>query len=165
MNPVRFSRDGILAIACAGLGLALFLFRSAPPADYHIPDSPPQTLAPLDINAPSFEVPQRSEFDLVDVRFLFNPARLAYVPPPEPVEEPPPPEPPQISLVGIIAEGASRLAMVRDPAEPYAVGLRVGTNIGGWKVSEISDEFITLSVQSLEHRVVLNTGSGQNNGN
>ena len=75
------------------------------------------------------------------------PPRFVAAPPPPP---PPPPQPPQVALYGIVAEPNGARAMVRANGDKI-IGVRVGDDIGGWKVTKIERRQIELS---LAHRAV-----------
>ncbi|AMN40694.1 hypothetical protein [Rhodoplanes sp. Z2-YC6860] len=70
------------------------------------------------------------------------PPRVAAAPPPPPA---PPPQPPQVALYGIVSESGGARAMVRANGDRI-VGVRVGDDIGGWKVTKIERRQIELSL-------------------
>lgn len=70
------------------------------------------------------------------------PQRFAAPPPPPP---PPPAQPPQVALYGIVAEDGGARAMVRANGDKI-IGVRVGDDIGGWKVTKIERRQIELSL-------------------
>jgi general secretion pathway protein N len=71
-----------------------------------------------------------------------TPPRFAAAPPPPP---PPPPQPPQVALYGIVAEAGGARAMVRANGDKI-IGVRIGDDIGGWKVTKIERRQIELSL-------------------
>jgi general secretion pathway protein N len=70
------------------------------------------------------------------------PIRVAVAPPPPPA---PPPQPPQVAVYGIVAEPAGSRAMIRANGDKI-VGVRVGDDVAGWKVSKIERRVIELSL-------------------
>ena len=68
--------------------------------------------------------------------------RVAAAPPPPP---PPPPQPPQVALYGIVSEPSGARAMVRANSDKI-VGVRIGDDIGGWKVTKIERRQIELAL-------------------
>jgi general secretion pathway protein N len=70
------------------------------------------------------------------------PPRFAAAPPPPPA---PPPQPPQVAVYGIVAESNGARAMVRANGDKI-IGVRVGDDIGGWKVTKIERREIELSL-------------------
>jgi hypothetical protein len=70
------------------------------------------------------------------------PPRVAAAPPPPPA---PPPQPPQVALYGIVSESGGARAMVRANGDKI-VGVRIGDDIGGWKVTRIERRQIELSL-------------------
>ena len=84
-------------------------------------------------------------------RPLFSPSRRAPAPPPAPIigppTPPPPPEPPNLTLVGIVMEAEEARAIVQSgPNEVRRV--RIGDDIGGWKVAQIEGRRLVLKLDS-----------------
>lgn len=71
-----------------------------------------------------------------------SPPRVAAAPPPPPA---PPPQPPQVALYGIVSEPGGARAMVRANGDKI-IGVRIGDDIGGWKVTKIERRQIELSL-------------------
>jgi hypothetical protein len=88
-------------------------------------------------------------------RPLFAPSRRP--PPPEPKavarsEEPPPPPPqPAIVLVGTMIDALGPQAILRSGGDNKDLRVRVGDDISGWKVKDINESRLTLS---LDERIV-----------
>jgi general secretion pathway protein N len=70
------------------------------------------------------------------------PPRFVAAPPPPPA---PPPQPPQVAVYGIVAESNGARAMVRANGDKI-IGVRVGDDIAGWKVTKIERRQIELSL-------------------
>ena len=84
-------------------------------------------------------------------RPLFSPSRRAPAPPPivslPPPPPPPPPEPPNVTLVGIVMDAGEARAIVQSgPNEVRRV--RIGDDIGGWKVVQIEGRRLVLKLDS-----------------
>jgi len=80
-------------------------------------------------------------------RPLFSPTRRL---PPTPVVSapqppPPPPPPPDVALFGIVMESDEAHAVVRTGADGKIMRVRVGDDIGGWKVAQIEGRRLVLS--------------------
>ena len=84
-------------------------------------------------------------------RPLFSATRRAPAPPPAPatvaVAAPPPPPapPPSVALLGIVSEPHGARAVVRESGDKV-VRVRVGDDVGGWKVSKIAKRELVLSL-------------------
>jgi general secretion pathway protein N len=81
-------------------------------------------------------------------RPLFSPTRRP--PPPPPVvrnAEPPPPPPlppPNVALFGVVMDGDEVRAIVRTAAAANVMRVRVGDDIGGWRVAQIDGRRLVL---------------------
>jgi hypothetical protein len=81
-------------------------------------------------------------------RPLFSPTRRPPPPPPPVVAapEPPPPPPPDVALFGIVMDGDEAHAVVRAGPAEKVMRVRVGDDIGGWKVAQIDGRRLILSL-------------------
>ena len=83
-------------------------------------------------------------------RPLFSPTRRPPAPPPPVVQAPepppPPPPPPDVALFGIVMDGDEAQAVVRAGAADKMMRVRVGDDIGGWKVAQIDGRRLILSL-------------------
>ena len=81
-------------------------------------------------------------------RPLFSPTRRPPPPPPPVVAapEPPPPPPPDVALFGIVMDGDEVHAVVRAGPAEKVMRVRVGDDIGGWKVAQIDGRRLILSL-------------------
>jgi len=99
-------------------------------------------------------------------RPLFSPTRRPPPPPPEIVRgpEPPPPPapPPNVTLSGIVMDGEEARAVVRTGPANQVVRVRIGDDVGGWKVSQIEGRKLVLS---LDGRLATFTLFNSENGN
>jgi hypothetical protein len=83
-------------------------------------------------------------------RPLFSPSRRAPAPPapPPPRPPPPPPEPPNVTLVGIVMDAEEARAIVQSGPKNEVRRVRVGDDIGGWKVAQIENRRLVLKLDS-----------------
>jgi hypothetical protein len=85
-------------------------------------------------------------------RPLFSPSRRAPAPPPPPPPiirpPPPPPEPPNVTLVGIIKDAEEARAIVQSGPKNEVRRVRIGDDIGGWKVAQIESRRLVLKLDS-----------------
>jgi len=65
--------------------------------------------------------------------------------------------PPDIALVGIIADGTDRLALVKTGTSPLASAYRVGASISGWRIVEIAPDRIVLASGPVRSEIRLST--------
>jgi hypothetical protein len=83
-------------------------------------------------------------------RPLFSPTRRPPPPPPPvvvaPEPPPPPPPPPDVALFGIVMDGDEAHAVVRAGPAAKIMNVRVGDDIGGWKVAQIEGRQLVLSL-------------------
>jgi hypothetical protein len=83
-------------------------------------------------------------------RPLFSPTRRPPPPPPPvvvaPEPPPPPPPPPDVALFGIVMDGDEARAVVRAGPAAKIMQVRVGDDIGGWKVAQIDGRRLILSL-------------------
>jgi hypothetical protein len=82
---------------------------------------------------------------------LFSPTRRPPAPPPPPVAQappppPPPPPPPNLILFGVVMDGESARAVVRNGADRKLLRAQIGDDIEGWKVSQIEGRKVVLSL-------------------
>ena len=81
---------------------------------------------------------------------LFSPTRRPPPPPPAVVAapEPPPlpPSPPDVALFGIVTDGDDVRAVVRAGSADKITRVRIGDDIGGWKVAQIADRRLVLAL-------------------
>jgi len=83
-------------------------------------------------------------------RPLFSPSRRPPAPPPAPVVQrsppPAPPAAPSVDLFGIVKDADGARAVVRAGPNNKILRVRVGDDIGGWKVSHIEGRKLVLSL-------------------
>jgi len=98
-------------------------------------------------------------------RPLFSPTRRPPAPPPPVVvasEPPPPPPPPDVALFGIVMDGDGAQAVVRAGPADKIVRVRVGDDIGGWKVAQIDGRRLILSLDDRIATFLMFAGNSAN---
>jgi type II secretory pathway component PulC len=97
-------------------------------------------------------------------RPVFSPSRRPPAPPPQPIVQlpspSPPPAPPNMSLFGVVLEANEARAVVRIAPKNDIVRLRVGEEIGGWKVTQIERRRLVLSLDDRSATFTLFDGQG-----
>ncbi|MFU8896704.1 MAG: hypothetical protein ACNA8J_09980 [Gammaproteobacteria bacterium] len=116
------------------------------------PDSAPWT--------ESVPVPALADYQLIDMRPLFNPIRRP-VPTrsassrPAPARATPPPPPPQGRVHGLMGAPGEALALFQPAGQTRILRLRVGEEVQGWTVREIGAEAIEFERAGFTHRILL----------
>ncbi len=99
-------------------------------------------------------------------RPLFSPTRRPPPPPPPvvvaPEPPPPPPPPPDVALFGIVMDGDEARAVVRAGPAAKIMQVRVGDDIGGWKVAQIEGRQLVLSLDDRIATFTMFTGNSAN---
>jgi general secretion pathway protein N len=84
-------------------------------------------------------------FSVTRDRPLFSPTRRPPAPPPAvTAPPPPPPPPPDVVLLGVVVDGEDAHALVRAGPAAKILRLRIGDEIGGWKVGQIEARKLVL---------------------
>lgn len=95
-------------------------------------------------------------------RPLFRPDRRPLAAPPVRADVPPPPvppaPPPQVSLSGVIVDERGARALLRSDPSGKVAPARLGDDIGGWRVTEIEDQYVVMSLDDRIVRVSLFAG-------
>jgi hypothetical protein len=99
-------------------------------------------------------------------RPLFSPTRRPPPPPPPVVAapEPPPspPPPPNVALFGIVMDGDEAHAIVRAGPSDKIMRVGVGDDIGGWKVAQIEERRLVLSLDGRTATFMMFAGTSAN---
>ncbi len=99
-------------------------------------------------------------------RPLFSPTRRPPPPPPPVVAapEPPPlpPPPPDVALFGIVMDGDEAHAVVRAGPAEKIMRVRIGDDIGGWKVAQIEGRRLVLSLDDRIATFMMFVGNSAN---
>jgi hypothetical protein len=95
-------------------------------------------------------------------RPLFSASRRPPPPPPAPIISAPlpPPAPPNVTLVGIVMDADEARAIVQSGPKNEIRRVRIGDDIGGWKVSQIEGRRLVLSLDSRMATFTMFSGHG-----
>jgi hypothetical protein len=94
-------------------------------------------------------------------RPLFSPNRRPPPPPPVAIiSPPPPPPPPNVTLFGIVMDAEEARAIVQAGPKNEMRRVRIGDDIGGWKVSQIEGRRLVLSLDSRMATFTMFSGHG-----
>jgi general secretion pathway protein N len=132
---MTFRRSTFIAVILWTAAWPLLAAEQAPVAKIGPAAAPVSPLAaqPLD------------RFSVTRDRPLFSPTRR---PPAAPVvaaaPPPPPPPPPEVMLLGVVMDGDDAHALVRTGPAAKILRLRIGDEIGGWKVGQIESRKLVL---------------------
>jgi hypothetical protein len=92
-------------------------------------------------------------------RPLFSPGRRPPAPPPAPIiAAAPPPPPPNLILVGTIMDADDARAVVGVGTTDKTRRVRIGDDIGGWKVTQIEERKLVLSLNDRSATFTLFSG-------
>jgi hypothetical protein len=151
LNPAQLA----LSALCIALAVLLGLVALAPLPD--IPATPAQARSDPadDTPLPRFDPPSRSAFAAVDERLVFNPERVRISAPFQPGTSNASSLPSDLSLVGVILDDNTRLALFKSPTAPLAVGVPVGGSIEGWQVTRIDTDTVALRAGGPEQEMSL----------
>jgi general secretion pathway protein N len=128
------------------LSIATLLFASACAL---AADKPPEAAAEQE-SAPLSPLASEGieRLSVTRERPLFSPTRRPPPPPPPVVQSaappPPPPPPPNVALFGVVRDGDEFRAIVRTGPATGTIRVRVGDDIGGWKVAQIERRRLVL---------------------
>jgi len=152
LNPAQLVLSGICGVLAALLGylvLAPLPELSVPPV--HARSEPVEDDTPL----PRFGAPPMTAFAEIDDRSVFNPARIRVSSPSVAGATNATSLPSDISLVGVILDGETKLALIKSPQMPLAVGLAVGGSIEGWQVTRVEPDRVALRAGGPEQELKL----------
>jgi hypothetical protein len=92
-------------------------------------------------------------------RPLFSPTRHPPPPPPTVVAAPPPPlPPPDVALLAVVMDGDEACAVVRTGAAAQSKRVRIGDDVGGWKVGQIEAQKLVLLLDGRRATFTMFTG-------
>ncbi len=154
MTLPRPLETSVAALCAVLFGLVLYQNWAAMPAF----DPPPMTLTPRPVHEASayFAPPSEAAFDIIDQHPIFSATR-------KPVEVPSNASsaaavviaPPNATLVGIIADDQTKLALVKSPGLPFSTSLGIGAMLDGWQVTEITNDHVTLRTGGRQYVLTL----------
>jgi len=152
LNPVQLVLSGV----CAALLLVLGYLSFAPLPEISVPQVHARTeTVEDDTPLQRFEAPPKTAFADVDDRSVFNPARVRVSSPSVAGATNATTLPSDISLVGVILDGEKKLALIKSPQAPLAVGLGVGGSIEGWQVTRVEADRVALRAGGPEQELKL----------
>jgi hypothetical protein len=151
LNATQLALTELCGILAIMLGYMLF----APLPD--IPAPPIHAQAePVDDTPPArFEAPPKQAFAEVDDRSVFNPLRVRVSGPAQPGAANSNSLPADLSLVGVILDGDTRLALFKSASAPLAVGVSVGGSIEGWQVTHVEPDKVGMRSAAGEQEIKL----------
>jgi hypothetical protein len=152
LNPAQLALSGV----CSVLLVILAYLLIAPLPEISVPQvharaEPVEDDAPL----PRFGAPPKTAFAEVDDRSVFNPARVRVNSTTTAGASNSTTLPSDISLVGVILDGERKLALIRSPQAPLAIGLGVGGSIEGWQVTRVEADRVALRAGGPEQELRL----------
>lgn len=109
--------------------------------------------AQIEPSAERGAVPPLESLSATRERPLFSPTRRPPAPPPPPpaivarAKPAPPPAPPSVALLGVVIDEDGARAVLRVGRPEKIMRLRVGDDVGGWKVSQIDARQLVLSLE------------------
>ncbi len=152
LNPAQLVLSGVCAALLLVLGYLLF----APLPEISVPEVHAKVEATEDDPPLSrFEAPPKAAFAEVDDRSVFNPARVRVSSPSVAGATNATTLPSDMSLVGVILDGERKLALIKSPQAPLAVGLGVGGTIEGWQVTRVEADRVALRAGGPEQELRL----------
>jgi hypothetical protein len=152
LNPAQFALSGVCTVLLIILGYLLVApLPEISVPQVHVQSEPAEDDAPL----PRFEAPSKAAFAEVDDRSLFNPARVRVNSTSIAGATNATTLPSDISLVGVILDGEKKLALIKSPQAPLAVGLGVGSSIEGWQVTRVEPDRVALRAGGPEQELKL----------
>jgi type II secretory pathway component PulC len=152
LNPAQLVLSGVCAMLLVVLGYLLFV----PLPEISVPQMHARAETVEDDTPLSrFEAPPMAAFADIDDRSVFNPARVRVSSPSVAGATNATTLPSDISLVGVILDGEKRLALIKSPQAPLAVGLGVGGSIEGWQVTRVEADRVALRASGPEQELKL----------
>jgi hypothetical protein len=127
----------VLAGVCCLLGAVLLYLLFAPLPEYSVAGI-------RNVPPARFDAPPEETFKQVDDRSVFNPYRVRVNAPAVTTTTGAANLPSDLTLVGVILDGNTRLALIKSPSSPLAVGVAVGGTIQGWQISRVDPDKIVL---------------------
>jgi hypothetical protein len=158
LSRLRWSLAGVCAVLVALLAFEIL----APLPEWTPPSVPPAAVSIYNAEPRPFVAPPTQAYLTIDARPVFSPARTPVGPLFDAVAGGTEGRTSlgDMSLVGIILDRGTRLAMLRTPSSPMAVALSVGSTIDGWLVVEIDDDHVVLRSNGSDQVLVMSRNNG-----
>ena len=148
----------VLTALCGMLAIMLGYMLFAPLPDIPAPAIQARAEAVDDTPPARFEAPPKQAFAEVDDRSVFNPLRVRVSGPSQPGAANTNSLPADLSLVGVILDGDTRLALFKSASAPLAVGVSVGGSIEGWQVTRVEPDKVGMRSAAGEQEIKLAGG-------
>jgi hypothetical protein len=146
-----FGLCGLLAITLAWLWLAPLPEYPAP--EIHLRSEQADSVAPALYSPPSAEA-----FAEVDDRSVFNPQRTRVVASQSQGAVNTTSLPTDLSLIGVILDADTKLALFRTQSAPLAVSVPMGGTIEGWQVARIEPDRVVMHAGGADQEMKLVAG-------
>jgi len=137
---------------CALLAATLLYLVAAPLPDLEIPQVPLERQRAALRQTMPIATPPPEAFADINARPMFSPDRKAIA---EPGTSAVSGSPPNIALVGVIMDPKDRMALIRTGASPLAGAFRLGADISGWRLTEITADHVVLAQGGLRDELRL----------
>ena len=138
---------------CALLAAGLLYLIVAPLPDLEIPQQTLKHAAPRMLETMAIAIPPSEAFADINARPMFSADRKPI--PPSASAGATGETPPAITLVGVILDSQDKMALIRTPNSPFAGAFHLGSDISGWRVTEIAADRVVLSAGPLRDEVRL----------
>lgn len=142
-----------LAVLCAMLCVLIVAVLAMPLPQWQVPPvaaPPAQTVA---AQTDGFRPPSADAFDAIDARPVFSPTRAPLRNAGSLGDGAGTATFGDLTLVGIIADNTTRLAVLRVPGHPLAVTVALGGTVDGWQVSEIDADRVVVRGRGSEQEL------------
>ena len=157
-TAVQLGLFGVCALLTAALAwLWLAPLPEYPAHDIHLRSEPSDTATPT-----LFSPPPREAFAEVDDRSVFNPQRTRVVAAEQQGTVTTTSLPADLTFVGVILDGDTKLAMFRTSGQPLAMSVPIGGTVEGWQVSNVEPERVVLHAGGVEQQMTLSPGKPSN---
>jgi hypothetical protein len=112
---------------------------------------------------PAFQLPPESSFAAIDARPIFDPSRRPVAGPPEQssADGSAAGTLPPMTLIGIIIDRQTRLALIKLAQAPQALSYAVGSSLAGWQIVAIEADKVVLRAHGAADQIVRMTGKSQ----
>ena len=157
MRNYLSKEQGALASFCGGLLIFLTYQAIAPVSAYDIPVVGLDRPLPKPATAPAFMPASVGSFWEVDARPVFSPSRTPVKIAETAAKDPAAPPEFTASLVGVIIDGSTRIALLRSSATTFfGDNVGVGGTVQGWQVTEIDPDKIVVRFGTVQQEIPLN---------
>ncbi len=149
----------VLLGLCGVLAVTLGWLWLAPLPEYPAPEIHLRAEATDNVAPAPFSPPPREAFAEVDDRSVFNPQRTRVVASQAPGAVNTTSLPSDLSLVGVILDGDTKLALFRTQSAPLAVSVPLGGTIEGWQVARVEPDRVVMHAGAADQEMKLVAGN------